>query len=179
MRLREVLLALAAAGVALSGCGPTAETPVATSDIEMPVSEVGAGADAITPGNPFFGAWAISSAKIAPWWDGKGEEPAADPAFAGNVILGANKSGGHALLNCDAPHYAVNAVSPRGLFQGNLPDPVKDAAALGFPSDVITTLNFTCTEGAGDVSLDFPMLDDDTIMLGLDNVLYTFKRVRG
>ena len=40
-------------------------------------------------------------------------------------------------------------------------------------------MTFTCAEGTGDVSLNFPMIDDDTIMLGLDNVLYTLKRVRG
>ena len=168
-----------AAGMALAGCGPAAETPAAESAVEMPVKEVGAGADAITPGNPFFGTWAMSSAKIAPWWDGKGDEPAADPALAGNVILGANKSSGPALLNCDKPRYAVNVVSPRGLFEGNLPDAAKDASALGFVSDEITTMTFTCADGPGDVSLNFPMIDDDTIMLGLDNVLYTLKRVRG
>ncbi len=178
MRFREIAVALAA-GMALAGCGPTAETPATETAVEMPVKETGAGADAITPGNPFFGSWAMSSAKIAPWWDGKGEEPAADPAFAGNVILGANKSAGPALLNCDKPRYAVNVASPRGLFEGNLPDPAKDAAALGFASDEITTMTFTCAEGTGDVSLNFPMIDGDTIMLGLDNVLYTLKRVRG
>ena len=183
MRFREIALALVA-GMALVGCGPTAETPAAETasgetGVEMPVKEVGAGADAITPGNPFFGSWAMSSAKIAPWWDGEGDEPAADPAFAGNVILGANKSSGPALLNCDKPRYAVNVASPRGLFGGNLPDAAKDAAALGFASDEITTMTFTCADGLSDVSLNFPMIDDDTIMLGLDNVLYTLKRVRG
>ena len=83
------------------------------------------------------------------------------------------------LLNCDKPSYAVNIVSPRGLFEGNLPDPGKDATELGFASSEISTMTFTCVSGTADVSLNFAMIDDDTIMLGLDNVLYTLKRVRG
>ena len=37
-------------------------------------------------------------------------------------------------------------------------------------------MSFSCESGGGDVSLDFPMLDDNTIMLGLDNVIYTLTR---
>ena len=37
-------------------------------------------------------------------------------------------------------------------------------------------MSFSCQSGTGDFLADFPMLDDATIMLGLDNVLYTFKR---
>ena len=95
------------------------------------------------------------------------------------VVLGANKTSGPPILMCDNPHYTVNTVQPQTLFEGNLPDPVNDAAALGFKPDGIVTLNFTCASGAADVSLDFPMVDPSTIMLGLDNVLYTFRFVGG
>ena len=37
-------------------------------------------------------------------------------------------------------------------------------------------MSYSCTSGGADISLDFPMLDDDQIMLGLDNVIYTFQR---
>lgn len=179
---------LAAAGLmALAGCDQPVETPVdAAPTAPVDVAQDGAasdgaasdGADAITPGNPFFGAWSMTSAKVAPWWDGKGEEPAADPAFSAKVVLGANKTAGPDILTCDKPQYLVNIVSPRSLFEGNLPDPGKNATELGFKSSEITLLRFSCAENAKDVSLDFPMIDDDTIMLGLDNVIYTFKRTR-
>lgn len=185
VRLRVLL---AAAGLmAIAGCDQPVEAPVeapvdtaSTAPVDVTPDEASgaSGADAITPNNPFFGAWSMTSAKVAPWWDGKGEEPAADPAFANKIVLGANKTSGPDILDCDKPKYMVNIVSPRSLFEGNLPDPGKNATELGFKSSDITTMNFTCSENARDVSLDFPMIDDDTIMLGLDNVLYTFKRTR-
>lgn len=182
MRLNGFVTALTAGALALGGCDqPAAEAPVdtaSTAPIEV-TPDNPSGAEAITPQNPFFGGWAMTSAKVAPWWGGKGEEPAADPAFSTNIILGANKTSGPALLDCDKPKFAVNIISPRGLFQGNLPDPGKNATDLGFKSSEISSLNFSCGENDKDVSLDFPMLDDDTIMLGLDNVIYTFKRTRG
>jgi len=179
MKLHSFTMALAAAGaLTLSACEQHTETPIAPASVDVTEDTGDAtGADIAAPANPFFGEWSVSAAKIAPWWDGKGEEPAADPAFASNVVLGSNKSGGPALLNCDKPTYAVNMTSPRGLFEGNLPDPGKNATELGFKSSEISALTFTCASGTADVSLNFAMIDDDTIMLGLDNVLYRLKRV--
>lgn len=178
MKLHSFTMALAAAGaLALVACEQHTETPLAPATVETTEDAGSTGAETATPRNPFFGEWAVSAAKIAPWWDGKGEEPAADPAFASKVVLGTNLSGGPPLLICDKPNYEVNMVSPRGLFEGNLPDPGKNATELGFKSSEITSLHFTCASGTADVSLNFAMIDDDTIMLGLDNVLYTLKRV--
>ena len=65
---------------------------------------------------------------------------------------------------------------PRSLFEGNLPDPARDAAALGITDLDVTVLTLYCSDNNADVSLDFPMRDAETILLGLDNVVYTFKR---
>ena len=156
-------VALVAALLGLAACSPSAK--------EDPAE----GADAITPRNPFFGTWELTAAKIAPWWDKQGEEPAPEPDMA-KFVFQADKSSGPALLTCDKPHYMVNLTPERGLFEGNLPDPAKDAPALGFTSTDITVLSFSCASGTADVSVDFPMIDDDTIMTGVSNVLYTFKR---
>jgi hypothetical protein len=153
-----------------AACAPAAEDKPAA-----PAASVASGADAITPGNPFFGTWSLDSARIAPWWDNKGAEPAADPALA-KISFAADKTSGPPLLTCDKPQYALNIVPTRSLFEGNLPEPPKDAAALGFSSYGITSMTFSCASGSADVSLDFPMANDDTILLGLDNVIYTFKR---
>ena len=150
------VLALAAA------CSPAAE-------------KADEGVDAITPRNPFFGAWELTAARVAPWWDNQGEEPAPDPAFS-KFKLAADASSGPPIVTCSKPVYSTNIVPPRALFEGNLPDPAKDAAALGLTALDITTLTFTCEDNNASLSLDFPMVDDETILLGLDNVVYTFKR---
>ncbi len=173
MILARVRLVMAVASLAalLGACTPK------TGDAQA-AAPAPSGADVITPGNPYFGSWAIFAAKVAPWWDEKGDTPVADPAFS-KFTLAADKSSGPPLLTCDKPRYALNMVPPRGLFEGGLPDPVKEATALGFASSSITVMNFSCQSGTADISLEFPMVNDDTIMLGLDNVLYTFKRTNG
>jgi len=163
MALPTLRIALASAALALAACSPAADN-AATN-----------GADVPTPRNPFFGAWEVTRAHIAPWWKGPGDEPAADPAFA-RFTLHADKTTGPPLLTCDKPNYTTNIASASALFQGMLPEPAADAAALGFTSPEITVMSFTCESGASDVQLDFPMLDEKQIMLGLDNVIYTFKR---
>lgn len=168
--VRRVLLGVF--GLALAACTPAAD------EAAKPAEHAENGADAITPSNPFFGSWEVIGARIAPWWDGKGEEPAPDATMT-KFKLTADASTGPDIVTCAKPKYAVNMRPERWLFEGNLPDPLKDAAALGFKDASITVLSFSCAEDNRDVSLDFPMIDDDTIMLGLDNVLYTFKRVRG
>lgn len=159
-------LLLVAAIAGLAACSPE------TKKEEAPAA---GGADVVAPKNPFFGTWEMTNAKIAPWWDKKGDEPAADPAMS-TFVFHADKSSGPPLLTCDKPHYMTNLLPERSLFQGNLPDPAKDAPALGFTSPDITVLSFTCASGTADVLVDFPMIDDDTIMAGVDNVLYTFRR---
>lgn len=148
--------------LAVAACSPAAETPAE-------------GVDAITPRNPFFGTWELTAARVAPWWDKQGEEPAPDPAFT-KFTLAADKSSGPPIVTCSKPAYSTNIVPPRSLFEGNLPDPAKDAAAFGITTLDVTTLTYSCEDNAASVSLDFPMVDDETILLGLDNVVYTFRR---
>ncbi len=149
---------------ALSACSPAADKPVAKSEADTP-----------TPSNPIFGTWQMKSSTIAPWWDHNGPEPTADPAMA-KFVFSPDKSSGPPILSCDKPRYTNNIMPERGLFQGNLPDPPRDALALGFTSPDVIVVSFSCQSGTGDFLLDFPMIDDNTIMLGLDNLLYTFKR---
>ncbi len=155
-------LLIASIMLAAPACSPAVEAPAE-------------GADAITPRNPFFGTWELTAARVAPWWDMSGEEPAPDPAFT-KFTLAADKSSGPPIVTCSKPAYSTNIVPPRSLFQGNLPDPAKDAAALGITALDITQLTYSCEDNTASVSLDFPMVDDETILLGLDNVIYTFKR---
>jgi len=158
----------------LSACSPAA--PKATSAAEAGAASKSADSETGTPSSPFFGTWKLSSAKVAPWWDEKGATPAADQQMD-TIMFGADKSSGPPILTCDKPKYAVSITAPRGLFEGSLKDANATAKMLGFNiADDITTMNFSCASDANDVEVDFPMVDDNTIMLGLDNMLYTFKR---
>jgi hypothetical protein len=162
MRRHARLLLLAA--LVLSACSPQPE-PAPENSAE----------DAIVAKNPFFGKWQLTRAQVAPWWGGKGEEPIADPAFT-IVTFEPDKSSGPPIATCDKPQYSVSLVTPPSLFEGNLADAFTQARMLGFLDKDITVMSLHCEEGGADVSLDFPMLDDDTIMLGLDNVIYTLTR---
>ncbi len=156
--------ALAVFALALSSCSPAGDKPADKSGVDVP-----------TPSNPIFGTWEMTSSVVAPWWDHAGTEPTADPALA-KLIFAPDKSSGSPILTCDKPRYTNDIMPQRALFQGNLPNSAKDAPALGFTSPDVIVVSFSCQSGTGDILVDFPMLDDTTIMLGLDNVLYTFKR---
>ena len=151
-----------AAFVALAACSPGDSDP---------------GASVARPGNPFFGTWKTATAQVAPWWMEAGPPPQMNPEFQNTpIVFAAGKSSGPSIVACKAPIYAVDIVRPRTLFKGQLRDVAADTAALGFAGQEITRMNLSCTGDNKDVSLDFPMVDDDTILLGLDNMIYTLKR---
>lgn len=148
--------------IALAACSPGDSDP---------------GASVARPGNPFFGTWKTATAEVAPWWTEPGAPPQMNPEFQNTpVVFAAGKSSGPSIVTCKAPVYAIDIVRARTLFEGHLQDPESNAAALGFTSQDITKMNLSCTDDNKDVSLDFPMVDDNTILLGLDNMIYTLKR---
>lgn len=159
------LVLLLASLAALGACSPRA------NDTDMP------GADVARPRNPFFGTWLTATAQVAPWWDQQGQAPEMNPDFQNrSIVLAPGESSGPEIIACTEPVYAVNIVRSPGLFEGNLPNPQVDASALGFSGPDITELTLDCTDNGKNVSLRFPMVDEDTILLGLDNMIYMLKR---
>jgi hypothetical protein len=137
----------------------------------------GSGASTAHPGNPFFGTWKTAGAQVAPWWTEPGAPPEMNSEFQNTpIVFAAGKSTGPTIVTCKAPTYADSLVRPRTLFEGHLRDIEADIKALGFTGEEITQLNLSRTDDNKDVSLDFPMVDDKTILLGLDNMIYTLKR---
>lgn len=125
----------------------------------------------------FLGRWKVTEAKIAPWHDGTGAAPATDPALQGKtIIFSAHATGGSSVVACKNAIYTVSMIGPDMLFEGGLKNPEKDAVALRFRGDRIETLNIGCNSKSGDMELDFPMVDRDTLLLGLNNMVYTLKR---
>lgn len=95
------------------------------------------------------------------------------------IIFEAAKSSGPARLTCDKPRYAVNVVPLRRVFNGRLPDPMRDGAIWGLSGESLTVLTWTCPASGKGPALEFPMADDTTIMLALEDVIYTFSRSGG
>lgn len=156
---------LLASLAAMTACSPNAD------EVDAP------SADVARPSNPFFGTWTTAMAQVAPWWDQQGAAPEMNSDFQNTpIVFAAGSSTGPDIVTCAKPVYAVNIVRAPALFEGNLPDPQTDAATLGFSGPDISTLNLSCTGNGVDVSLDFAMADETTILLGLDNMIYTLNR---
>jgi hypothetical protein len=129
-------------------------------------------------GNPLLGSWKVTGSIIAPWYDGNGASPVVDPELAGKTItFSSSSASGSRVVECSKVIYTIMTVGPDYLFEGNLKQPTKDAAALGFKSDKISSVNVSCDWSVGDMELDFPMVDKDTILLGINNRIYTLRRI--
>jgi hypothetical protein len=100
----------------------------------------------------FGGPWLIIKAESAPWAE-KGAASGPKP------------------LLCRKLKYKVTDYTPDMLFQGGLTAPDKQAAALGFKGSSIKTLETGC-EG----EIDFHMVDEMTVLFGLNDRVYTMTR---
>lgn len=169
------------AGLALlAACSPKpAQTADTGSNEILPATEATPDANApVGDIAPFMGVWRTVSSIPAPWAVAADPKPEANPEFeTTEVTLTPTTSSGPGIVNCEQTKYEVVQLGPEGLFEGNLPEPAKMAAGLGFTGDKIATLREGCVSSTGDLELQFSMADPDTIMLGLDNIIYTMKRV--
>jgi len=160
-------------------CSPKTDTSPAPKAIATKAPE-----PSITPDNsakiaPFLGHWRQSSVVIAPWWNGsKSDKPEADPEFADkDTVLTATSSYGPGITMCAEAIYSSTSLPLDGLFEGNLKNPAADAAKLGIKGTEIPTVLQGCKSSTGDLELLFHLTDPDTLMLALDNMIYTLKRV--
>ena len=126
----------------------------------------------------FAGGWAVTDAQPAPWVDGSAEnQPDIDDAIRhGRFTFGKDSVEGPPPFNCRKVQYTVSEVGPDYLFEGGLTDPAKQAAALGFTSDKIVSLNMGCISSDADIEMDFDLVDRDTAVFALNNVIYRMVR---
>lgn len=120
----------------------------------------------------FGGPWVIIKAEPAPW----AEKSAASYAEAKALLhqpvsILPDRIDGPRPLLCRKLKYKVTSYTPDLLFQGGLTAPDKQAAALGFKGSSIKTLETGC-EGA----IDFHMVDEMTVLFGLNDRVYTMTR---
>ena len=127
----------------------------------------------------FAGSWTVTGAQDAPWVGPKSDlRPSYETALR-NAIITFRKTqfDGPCMFACPKPHYRVTKLEPESLFEGGLDDPDRGmttpketAAKLGFVGEKFPTLETGCAE------LSFHLAAPDTILFGLNNVIYTLKR---
>lgn len=120
------------------------------------------------------GSWRFTHALAAPW----GAPLAGSAELAGQTLrLTARSMAGPAPLDCGgAARLEATAYPAEGLFQGGLPAPATPAAqALGLGKFPVEGLRVTCDQG----SFEFHQADADTLLLGLDNRVWTLSRAAG
>ena len=168
-------LTLAAGVLALAACSPK-PADVGSNEI-LPSTETATDAAPAGDPSPFMGTWRTESSVLAPWADpAAGFE--ANPEFASTeVVLTPTTSTGPGIVQCEQTKYEVITLGAPELFEGNLSKPVEQAAALGLTGDEWPVLREGCVSSTGDLELLFVLADKDTLKLGLDNIVYTLKRI--
>ena len=106
-----------------------------------------------------------------------GNQPDVDQAIThGKFTFKKDGVEGPPPFDCKQVQYTLSEVGPDYLFEGGLTDPVKQAAALGFTSQKIVSLNMGCISNDADIEMDFDLIDHDTAVFALNNVIYRMVR---
>lgn len=126
----------------------------------------------------FAGSWTVVDAQVAPWVDpAASPQPQADAAMrSGTITLAPDRVDGPPPLSCERVQYEVKEVGPEFLFEGGLADPGPQAAALGFTDAKISALSMGCVRDDADIGMDFALIDADTAVFALDNIIYKMTR---
>lgn len=126
----------------------------------------------------FAGTWAVVDAQPAPWVDGSSAaQPFVNDAVRqGRITFAGERVDGPPPLRCGQARYDVVRAGPEYLFQGGLADPAAQAAALGFGGGEIVHLSLGCVRDGADIGMDFSLIDADTALFALDNVVYRMVR---
>ncbi len=132
----------------------------------------------------YLGTWKIVSAAVAPWWNEPGRKP--DPAESRTLvdktvtITAKGIQGPHA-VDCPKVRYEVKEYPADMLFEGAFGemqardksvDPAKVAASVGFHGSHWKTLETGCGN-----EINYHFLDPATAAFGLNNYIYTLKKI--
>ena len=128
----------------------------------------------------YLGSWKFDSAIVAPW-AGPHDKPDAaekDSLLGKTVTIAPGGIGGPKAFACKGAHYKLTDYTADLLFQGafgemhdadKAKDPDKLAAALGFTTTSIKTLETGC-------DFDWHFVDRTTAEIALNNYVYILKK---
>ncbi len=126
---------------------------------------------------PFLlGDWHITRGEAAPWVAAEAQSKLNTTIFVGQrLTFGKGRVTGPSVLGCRGVRYEREAVLAEELFQGNLPAPAQAAAErLGFAKGPVPTIHVSCGTGL----FDYHQVDRKTVLVALDNVMWTLERGR-
>lgn len=134
---------------------------------------LGHAAEAAHPAPELQETWRFTHARPAPW----GPAPPGAPNLAGKTLaFTPGRLRGPGALNCDKARAEHRRLPAEGLFQGNLPAPAQASAqTLGLSGFPVDSLSISCADGV----FDFHRADGDTLLIGLDNRVWTLSRAPG
>ncbi|MES2299962.1 MAG: hypothetical protein V4582_23190 [Pseudomonadota bacterium] len=127
----------------------------------------------------FAGAWDVVGAQDAPWLAARKELKAhPEPLLRkAHFEFGAHRLGAPGWMGCKKPKYEMMSLPFDNLFEGGLSDPdhglnnpAQLASKLGFTAEPVPSMLTGCTE------LLFHLVDKDTAVFGLNNMIYTLRR---
>ncbi|MCS3726534.1 hypothetical protein [Bradyrhizobium betae] len=132
--------------------------------------------------DPFYiGRWTFTAATVAPWADPHRKPDDAERArlMGKAVVFKAGEISGPRPFACTKPQYKVTDYGPDMIFQGAFDemrrtdkkaDPKALATSLGLSGARIRTLETGC-------EIDVHFVDDTTAEVGLNNYVYTLKKL--
>ena len=121
-----------------------------------------------------FGRWKVVASTVAPWVSADEAKAVDQTELKGKTIVFANKRiKSNSVLGCDHVNYEPIDYEADALFQGGLPAPAEPAARkLGFLQFPVPSVSVNCDTGI----FEYHFLDDDTILVALNDVIWTLKR---
>lgn len=124
-------------------------------------------------GAPPKGAWRIVMAKPGPWATAD-ELPEQAPLIGKSILFHGDHIDGPPPLACGRASFGFYETPADGLFQGAGLS-ATDAAKLGLGADKVKSFTLNCTTGV----FEFHYADDETLLLGLDNRVWTLTGAPG
>jgi hypothetical protein len=122
------------------------------------------------------GTWRFERGVAAPWIHAGAPAPDTHRWLGQTMRAEGDQVTGPGILSCTKGSWVTAPQPAEGLFQGNLPAPARKAAeALGVTHFPVPGTRLTCSSG----SFDFHRVDETTMLMALDNVIWTLSRAPG